>query len=59
MGRLYFSYSHKLNCDMFTVKPYEILKVKNAMVKSVYHFSKVHHLQSCLLTEAYRRDIAA
>lgn len=59
-GRLYFSYGH--NCNYIytcTLKLYDdILVLMYDFVKSVC-FSRVHHLQPCLLTEVCHRDVAA
>jgi len=41
------------------VKQYYMLDVKNTLVKSFILCHREHHLQCCVLTEEYHRDVAA
>jgi hypothetical protein len=48
-GRPYFPYGRELNYKyVCTMKPYDILNVKNGFVKSVY-CHRLYRLQSCYL----------
>ena len=44
---------------MCAVKWYYMLAVKNTLVKSFILCRRVHHLQCCVLTEKYHRDVVA
>jgi len=44
---------------MCALKQYYVLDVKNILVKSFILCHRVQHLQCCVLTEEYHRDVAA